>query len=62
MIHSSANELLILPSKAIYSSGEEISGQLILNLKESLPRSGVLVLSIEGKEYFEYLPYSSKSN
>lgn len=56
------NEILVIPNKAVYYQGEEIQGYMIVNLKENLPRASVIVLSLEGKERFQYVPYDSKNN
>lgn len=45
-----SNEIIILPSKAVYNSGEDIGGQVIINLKEPLHRAGIIIIALEGKE------------
>lgn len=51
-------ELMIFPSKAVFDSGEPISGQIILNLQEPLLETGILVASLKGKESFYFTPIS----
>jgi hypothetical protein len=47
--------LNIIPSKAVYTpTTEDIAGQVILDLRKPFTRPGIIVISLDGKESFEY--------
>ncbi|CDW86029.1 UNKNOWN [Stylonychia lemnae] len=41
---------------------EDITGRIIIEMKKDYNRSGLLVVSLDGKEQFEYAPINTKSN
>ena len=55
-------DLNIIPSKAVFTPAtEDISGQVILDLRKPFTRPGIIVISLDGKESFEYVPFGSKA-
>ena len=49
-----------MPSKAVFTpTTEDITGQVILDLRKPFTRPGIIVISLDGKETFEYHPFSS---
>jgi hypothetical protein len=56
-------DLSIIPSKAVFTpASEDITGQVILDLRRPFARPGIIVIALDGKESFEYVPYSSSRN
>eukprot|EP00347_Sterkiella_histriomuscorum_P018754 403344306 len=55
-------KLTIIPQKQVYYQGEDVSGQIILELNRDYSRPGLLVVSLDGKELFEYVPANSKAS
>ena len=52
-------DLSIVPSKAVFMPAQEdITGQVILDLRRPFSRPGIIVIGLDGKESFEYVPYS----
>lgn len=51
-----------MPSKILFSPHEDITGTIILDLKKPFTKPGILVVSLDGKESFEYAPFGAKSN
>lgn len=50
-------DLAIIPVKSVFSPGvEDISGQVVLDLKRPFARPGIIVISLDGKESFEFAP------
>lgn len=44
-------DLSIIPSKAVFvPATEDISGQVILDLRQPFSRPGIIVISLDGKE------------
>lgn len=55
--------LSIVPSKAVFTpSTEDITGQVILDLRKPFTRPGIIVISLDGKEQFEYYPFTNIKN
>jgi hypothetical protein len=55
-------DLSIIPTKPVFSPGiEDISGQVVLDLKRPFAKPGIIVISLDGKESFEFAPISSSS-
>jgi hypothetical protein len=51
--------LNIVPSKSVFTAAtEDITGQVILDLRKPFTRPGLLVISLDGRESFEYVPQS----
>jgi hypothetical protein len=52
-------DLSIVPSKAVFMpASEDITGQVILDLRRPFARPGIIVIALDGKESFEYVPYN----
>lgn len=49
-VSSSQYDLKIIPSKALYSPEEDITGQVVLDVKRHYMRPGIMVISLDGKE------------
>jgi hypothetical protein len=50
-------DLSIIPQKAVFTPAtEDISGQVILDLRRPFGRPGIIVIALDGKESFEYVP------
>ena len=50
-------DLSIIPSKAVFMpASEDITGQVILDLRRPFSRPGIIVIALDGKESFEYVP------
>ncbi len=43
-------DIKIIPSKVVFNQTEDVTGQVILELKEPVQRAGVVILSFDGKE------------
>lgn len=43
-------DIKIIPSKAVFALNEDITGQIILEMKQDFNRAGLLVVSLDGKE------------
>lgn len=41
---------------------EDIAGQVILDLRKPFTRPGIIVIALDGKESFEFVPFGSKTN
>lgn len=55
-------DLAIIPIKSVFQPGvEDIAGQVILDLRRPFARPGIIVISFDGKESFEYAPYANSS-
>jgi hypothetical protein len=53
-------DLAIIPSKSVFQPGvEDIAGQVILDLRRPFARPGIIVISFDGKESFEYAPFAN---
>lgn len=53
-------DLAIIPVKSVFQPGvEDIAGQVILDLRRPFARPGIIVISFDGKESFEYAPYAN---
>lgn len=54
--------LNVIPSKAVFTpTTEDITGQVILDLRKPFTRPGIIVISLDGKESFEYIPHTASS-
>ena len=52
-------DLAIIPTKSVFTpSTEDISGQVILDLKRPFARPGIILISLDGKECFEYATFT----